>query len=199
MGGSGKGEDVLPPELLPFYNVGLVAPHHSPEVPVDARELRGQLFVQLQKRILCVEEHPIVTRFWLFAHCVRTLLMVTRHTIQSNFVSSLHACPDFSSQCARFNLCAPRPWLCCSAIVFAKLWASIPGHPALHLTQMVWSGLAWCGVGLVGGRGPPSFGGLGPRGGWEPPLVVCQLSAPCLMSRPQGLPSLVSLCPGHKV
>ena len=70
------GHDVLPESLLRFYNVCSTAPQHCPDGPVDIREVRGQLFLELQKYVLCVEEHPIVTRFWLFGQCVRTLLLV---------------------------------------------------------------------------------------------------------------------------
>ncbi len=70
------GEEVLPDSLLRFYNVTLQRPDHKVCGQADLRELRGQLFSELQRRILRVEEHPIVTRFWLFGTCVRTLLLM---------------------------------------------------------------------------------------------------------------------------
>jgi len=70
------GHEVLPDSLLRFYNVCLTSPKHCSNRPVDIREVRGQLFMELQKLVFCVEEHPIVTRVWLFSKCVRTLLLV---------------------------------------------------------------------------------------------------------------------------
>jgi len=72
------GPEVLPEELLQLYNVSLSAPRCSwqAEGEPDIRDLRGQVFLALQKRILRVEEHPIVTRFWLFGSCVCTLLLI---------------------------------------------------------------------------------------------------------------------------
>ncbi len=71
------GEDVVPETLVQIYNLRFDAPEHCSEDLSDAemREMRGTLFRELQKRVLLVEEHPIVTRFWLFAQCVRTLLL----------------------------------------------------------------------------------------------------------------------------
>lgn len=55
------GEEVLPASLLVFYNVTLAGPLHCPTEAggngnADVRDLRGRLFLELQQRLLRVEE-----------------------------------------------------------------------------------------------------------------------------------------------
>ena len=38
--------------------------------------MRGALFSELQRRLLRVDERPVVTRLWTFSQCVQTLLFV---------------------------------------------------------------------------------------------------------------------------
>ena len=77
------GDRAVPEALMRFYMLGFDRPMIESALPetLDVRKLRGELFVELRSRILQVEEHPIVTRFWLLGECVQTLLLISLFNI----------------------------------------------------------------------------------------------------------------------
>ena len=68
------GPDVLPQDILAFFNGNLAELEHVAPPGADRRVVCGDAFVLLHKHLICVEEKPVVTRFWLFTKCVWTLL-----------------------------------------------------------------------------------------------------------------------------
>ena len=66
------GQAVLPDALLPCFNICLTRFAHMALEP-DA-SIRTRTFEVLRKLVLFVEEHPVVTRFFLFGPCVNGLL-----------------------------------------------------------------------------------------------------------------------------
>lgn len=89
------GKEVLPEELLHFYNVTLKAPLYCPDAAAVAADpdqevvWRGDLYRVLEKLVLRVEEHPVVTRFWTFAECVRTLLLFHLFSLPPSIYSTI--------------------------------------------------------------------------------------------------------------
>ena len=70
------GESVLPGALLKLLNLNVRSLQHSCPVGTDRDAICSQLFHFLTRLVLKCESKPIVTRFWLFADCVFTLLLV---------------------------------------------------------------------------------------------------------------------------
>eukprot|EP00959_Pyramimonas_sp_CCMP1952_P105501 2205537-Pyramimonas_sp.AAC.1 len=98
------GPDVVPDQLVLLLNVriGLVA--HSSSAPdgVDLPTLRREVFLQLQKRILLVEEHPTTSRFFTFTACVRSMLLCALFNIPVD-VWSLSATRPMQAQQKRID------------------------------------------------------------------------------------------------
>jgi hypothetical protein len=72
------GEEVLPSTLLKFYCLSLDEPCFcSADLgAVDLKALRGEFWRAMQKKVLIVEEHPTLSRFWTVGWCVQTLFLI---------------------------------------------------------------------------------------------------------------------------
>ena len=71
------GEETLPEEVTSLWNISLDAPVHAcAESDISMPVLRGRFLMVLQKQVLKVDEHPVVTRFWTFGSAVMSLLRV---------------------------------------------------------------------------------------------------------------------------
>ena len=68
------GKSVLPDELLSFFNVALGKMAHAADMPQNIETIRMKAFQLLHKWVLRIEEHPVITRFFLFAPCIEGLL-----------------------------------------------------------------------------------------------------------------------------
>ena len=70
------GPDAIPVDMIDAYNITLEAPLHalSGDANQDPTHVRGRFLSLIQKHILRVDEHPVVTRFWTFSACVLCLL-----------------------------------------------------------------------------------------------------------------------------
>ena len=66
------GPELVPDEIASLFNVCLEEPLHASSDEQDMRALRGKFLKALQRHILRVDTHPVVTRFWTFAQCVLT-------------------------------------------------------------------------------------------------------------------------------
>ena len=62
------GDEVLPRSMLNFFALSLEYPCYccADLSAVNIRELRGEFWRFLQKRVLVVEEHCTLSRFWTF-------------------------------------------------------------------------------------------------------------------------------------
>ena len=84
------GTDALPAELIDVYNICLEAPthaHHQHDANQDLPQVRGQFLLAIQKHILRVDEHPVVTRFWTFTTCVLCLLRLYIFNLPQSILS----------------------------------------------------------------------------------------------------------------
>ena len=70
------GKNVLPDALMKWFPLHLRHPHVVQGHDVAALTAEG--FAEaFTKEVLVSEEHPVVTRFWLFAQCVRHVLTIS--------------------------------------------------------------------------------------------------------------------------
>ena len=68
------GSEVLSGELCALLNGSLAAGNLEHIGTKDKAEIAGEIYGALYRRILKVEERPVITRFWLFSQCVMVLL-----------------------------------------------------------------------------------------------------------------------------
>ena len=71
------GPNVLPSDVLAFFDGDIAKREHVLLPDEDPYAARREAFKVLHKHLVRVEEKPIVTRFWLFGSCVRTLQLMS--------------------------------------------------------------------------------------------------------------------------
>ena len=82
------GPEVFPPDLVAFFNMGVGQFATRVDGAADEHHVQSRAYSLLYKHILKVEDKPIVTRFWLFASCVYTLLRMNVMQIPMDIFST---------------------------------------------------------------------------------------------------------------
>ena len=70
------GDVVVPEDIVGLCNVALGTWQHACDAGTSREEVCAKAHQVLHRLIILVEEKPIVTRFFLFANCVHTLLLM---------------------------------------------------------------------------------------------------------------------------
>ena len=92
------GGGVLPDDLLTFYNCGLARFAHACDAGAEENDVRKVAFDLLFKYVLFIEEHPVVTRFWLFTSCVNALLRMRLLNLPVGIWKLAHTKPQKQNQ-----------------------------------------------------------------------------------------------------
>ena len=66
----------MPDDVSELFNIRLGHPHHATDLEVELPVLRGKFMKVIQKYCLRVDSHPVVTRFWTFSQCVRSMFLM---------------------------------------------------------------------------------------------------------------------------
>jgi len=98
------GEDVVPANVAEVLNVSLGTWTHAAVTGETMASIRGRLFAALYKAILVANEKPVVTRFWTFGICLRTLLLMRLLSIPGEMfaLSTVTPAPDNSRRLKGF-------------------------------------------------------------------------------------------------
>eukprot|EP00959_Pyramimonas_sp_CCMP1952_P170163 3555077-Pyramimonas_sp.AAC.1 len=83
------GDDVITPEIAKLLNVDFRRLEMACPPGAELREMRGLLYSELYRSIIRVENHPVITRFFLFTDCAFAILRAQLLQIPSS-VFSLH-------------------------------------------------------------------------------------------------------------
>ena len=92
------GGDIIPADILAVLNHSVHPWKHVARQGEDVREIRGVLHRALVKHLLIADEKPIVTRFWTFGICVKTLLLLHLLGAPSSFLHMDSVAPSEANQ-----------------------------------------------------------------------------------------------------
>ena len=70
------GDDIIPSSIQELLNASLKPWQHFSDKAESLGTLRGKLHIALYRAIVQADESPVVTRFWTFGVCIRTLLRI---------------------------------------------------------------------------------------------------------------------------